>query len=143
MSLVTPDSSSPLPPVMSLVTPDSSSPLPLVMSQVRISRSEAQKLSLEASSLSQIKVDLEVKLRAMEASLEGAMRENERVRGAEMRTGEECLMLRRALDKASVNLGCLFGGLWRDKGVARKRSPSLSASHFSLTPSLSLITVYE
>lgn len=43
-------------------------------------------------------------MKAVEASLMSASKEAERSRAAEMRTGEECLMLRRALDKVRAFL---------------------------------------
>ena len=58
-------------------------------------------MSLQVASLSQTNVELEAKVKAVEASLLNATKEAERSRAVEIRTGEECLMLRRALDKVS------------------------------------------
>ena len=89
-------------------------------------------MSLEVASLSQLKADLEVKLRAQEASLEGALKENERVRGVEIRTGEECLMLRRALDKASFKPLLYLMGL--DQERMRGRGRAVPSFLFTLFP---------
>jgi len=74
--------------------------------QVRISRAEVQKLSLQVATLSQNNVELEAKVKAVEASLLNATQDAQRSRAVEIRTGEECLMLRRALDKVSYITQC-------------------------------------
>ena len=72
---------------------------PPSFSQVRIARAEVQKLHVQVASLSQCNAELDAKVKAAEASWMSATKEVERARAAELRTGEECLMLRRALDK--------------------------------------------